>query len=113
MDGGKQEAGWEKVDVAVAPFLWPLFPGQQHSWGVGLMESTDLWVDYPFPTFSSPLCSPLSDTPQKLQKYHLPVCYHGLTTAAKNQAATLSHNLQRHLLSFPVSPFEYVALFVR
>lgn len=50
--------------------LATLFPGQQHSWNVGLMESTDLWVDYPFPTFSSPLCSLISDTPSHF-KYHL------------------------------------------
>ena len=50
--------------------LATLFPGQQHSWNVGLMESTDLWVDYPFPTFSSQLCSLISDTPSHF-KYHL------------------------------------------
>lgn len=78
--------------------LATLFPGQLHSWNTGLMESPDLRVDYPFPTFSSQLCSVMSDTPS-LFKYQLQsvVMFSQLPPIPKQPLSPITYNIIYYL----------------
>ena len=80
--------------------LATLFPGQQHFWNMDPMESTHLWVDYPFPTFSSQLCSLMSDTPSHF-KYHLQsvIMFSQLPPVSKQPLSPITSNVIYYLCS--------------